>query len=76
MTWKRPLAAGNNMQRKQNMSTPSPLTDGKYVWVMTGLGILKAFDFGGKEIWMRDIQSGLRQVRLELGLRQHAAVEG
>ena len=31
--WKRSLAAGNIMQRKQNMSTPSPLTDGKYVWV-------------------------------------------
>jgi outer membrane protein assembly factor BamB len=56
VAWKRPLAGGNNFQRKQNMSSPSPVTDGKRVWVMTGVGILKAFDFDGKELWVRDIQ--------------------
>ena len=48
--WKRPLADANHMERKQNMSSPSPVTDGRTVWVMTGVGVLKAFDFGGKEI--------------------------
>src|SRR5262252_2343156 len=48
--WQRPLGGGNHMQRKQNMSTPSPVTDGTNVWVMTGTGMLKAFDFDGKEI--------------------------
>jgi outer membrane protein assembly factor BamB len=54
--WKRPLSGGNNMQRKQNMSTPSPVTDGTSVWVMTGTGVLKSFDFKGAERWTRDIQ--------------------
>ena len=54
--WKKLLSGGNNMQRKQNMSSPSPVTDGNSVWVMTGTGILKAFDFNGNELWMRDIQ--------------------
>ena len=54
--WKKPLADRNYMQRKQNMSSPSPVTDGRTVWVMTGVGILKAFDFSGKELWTRDIQ--------------------
>ena len=54
--WKKPLSGGNHMQRKQNMSSPSPVTDGSTVWVMTGTGILKAFDFKGNELWMRDIQ--------------------
>jgi outer membrane protein assembly factor BamB len=54
--WKRPLAGGNHQERKQNMSSPSPVTDGEHVWVMTGVGILKAFDFSGQEIWTRDIQ--------------------
>jgi outer membrane protein assembly factor BamB len=44
------------MMRKQNMSSPSPVTDGTTVWVMTGTGILKAFDFKGEELWLRDIQ--------------------
>jgi outer membrane protein assembly factor BamB len=54
--WKRLLGSGNQRMRKQNMSTPSPVTDGTGVWVMTGTGILKAFDFTGKELWNRDIQ--------------------
>lgn len=54
--WKQHLGDGDHKQRKHNMSTPSPVTDGKHVWVMTGTGILKAFDFKGKEIWTRDIQ--------------------
>ncbi len=56
LLWKRPLGGGNVKMRKQNMSSPSPVTDGKNVWVMTGTGILKSFDFAGKEIWSRDIQ--------------------
>jgi outer membrane protein assembly factor BamB len=54
--WKKLLGSGDRRMMKQNMSSPSPVTDGKNVWVMTGTGILKAFDFGGKELWMRDIQ--------------------
>jgi outer membrane protein assembly factor BamB len=56
LRWKAHLSDGDHRQRKQNMSSPSPLTDGKTVWVMTGTGFLRAFDFQGKELWMRDIQ--------------------
>jgi len=65
--WTRPIASENNMQRKQNMSSPSPVTDGRYVWVMTGVGILKAFDFDGKEIWVRDIQADYGRFGLNWG---------
>ena len=54
--WKRHLGTGNTKMQKQNMSTPSPATDGRRVWVMTGTGVLKAFDFSGRELWARDIQ--------------------
>jgi outer membrane protein assembly factor BamB len=54
--WKGHIAGGNHIERKQNMSSPSPVTDGQTVWVMTGVGVLKAFDFKGKELWTRDIQ--------------------
>ena len=56
VVWKKPLGNGNVKMRKQNMSSPSPVTDGKNVFVMTGTGILKGFDFSGKELWTRDIQ--------------------
>ena len=54
--WKKELGGGDNKMRKHNMSSPSPVTDGRSVWVMTGTGMLKAFDFSGKELWSRDIQ--------------------
>lgn len=53
--WKQRLGGGDVKMRKQNMSTPSPVTDGRHVWVMTGTGVLKAFDFAGKGLWARDI---------------------
>jgi outer membrane protein assembly factor BamB len=65
--WKRPIGGGNNQQRKQNMSTPSPVTDGTTVWVMTGTGILKAFDFKGNELWMRDVQKEYGRFGLNWG---------
>jgi outer membrane protein assembly factor BamB len=56
LVWKRILGSGNVKMRKQNMSSPSPVTDGKSVFVMTGTGILKGFDFDGRQLWARDIQ--------------------
>src|SRR4029453_1770414 len=52
--WKKPLGQGNHREQKQNMSSPSPVTDGVTVWVMTGTGFLRAFDFSGRELWLRD----------------------
>ena len=65
--WKRPLGGGDRRMMKQNMSSPSPVTDGKLVWVMTGTGVLKAFDFAGKELWMRDIQRDYGRFGLQWG---------
>ena len=65
--WKRPLGGGNVKMRKQNMSSPSPVTDGKNVYVMTGTGVLKGFDFAGKELWSRDIQKDYGEFGLNWG---------
>jgi outer membrane protein assembly factor BamB len=53
--WKKRLSGGNEMARKENMSSPSPVTDGRGVWVLTGTGILKAFDNDGNEQWTRNL---------------------
>jgi outer membrane protein assembly factor BamB len=65
--WKQRLGAGDVRMRKQNMSTPSPVTDGSHVWVMTGTGVLKAFDFEGREQWSRDIQKDYGRFGLNWG---------
>ncbi len=65
--WKKHLSGGNTKMRKQNMSSPSPVTDGKSVYIMTGTGILKGFDFKGNELWVRDIQKDYGQFGLNWG---------
>jgi outer membrane protein assembly factor BamB len=65
--WKAPLGDGNRRMQKQQMSSPSPVTDGRSVWVMTGTGVLKAFDFAGKEIWGRNIQTDYGRFGLNWG---------
>jgi outer membrane protein assembly factor BamB len=67
LLWSQRLGGGNIKLRKQNMSSPSPVTDGKSVWVMTGTGILKGFDFNGKELWTRDIQKDYGKFGLNWG---------
>ena len=67
VVWKKLLGSGNHMMRKQNMSSPSPVTDGRNVWVMTGTSILKEFDFSGNEIWARDIQKEYGKFGLNWG---------
>jgi outer membrane protein assembly factor BamB len=74
--WKRPLGGGNMRARKQNMSSPSPVTDGKSVWVMTGTGVLKAFDFSGKELWARDIQKDYGPFGLNWGYASSPLLHG
>jgi len=65
--WKAPLGNGNHQEQKQNMSSPSPVTDGSHVYAMTGTGILKGFDFKGQELWARDIQRDYGRFGLSWG---------
>jgi outer membrane protein assembly factor BamB len=36
---------------EQNLATPSPVTDGQYVWAHFGNGDLACYDFGGNKKW-------------------------
>jgi outer membrane protein assembly factor BamB len=74
--WSRPLGGGNTRMRKQNMSSPSPVTDGRTVYVMTGTGILKAFDFAGAQLWTRDIQKDYGRFGLQWGYASSPLLAG
>jgi outer membrane protein assembly factor BamB len=67
LMWKKLLGGGNHRERKQNMSSPSPVTDGKSVYVLTGTGVFKGFDFGGRELWARDLQKDYGAFGLQWG---------
>ena len=74
--WKAPLGGGNHKERKQNMSSPSPVTDGTRVYAMTGTGILKGFDFKGATLWSRDIQADYGRFGLNWGYASSPLLHG
>lgn len=65
--WQRELDKGNQLHRKGNDSSPSPVTDGKHVWVVTGTGAVTAFDMEGNKIWGSNLQQDYGEFGLNWG---------
>src|SRR5689334_9258459 len=56
IAWQKELDTGNRVYNKQNCSSPSPVTDGKRVWAVTGTGAVAAFSVDGQELWSHNLQ--------------------
>jgi outer membrane protein assembly factor BamB len=54
--WRSSISGANYQIGKQNMSSPSPVTDGKHVWWLTGTGHLTALTVEGKQVWQVELQ--------------------
>lgn len=59
--WKNEIAPGIAKDERSNFASPSPVTDGKLVVFYYGNGALAAFDFGGKQLWARNIEKDYGQ---------------
>lgn len=53
--WRKPVGKDRKVARN-NMASPSPVTDGKVVCFAYGTGEMHAFDFDGKPRWSRDLE--------------------
>ena len=65
--WMREVDQGNQTYRKQNNTSPSPVTDGIHVWSYTGNGVLTCLDLEGREQWKRPIQKDYGRFGLNWG---------
>jgi outer membrane protein assembly factor BamB len=74
--WQRQIDSGNQLYRKQNSASPSPITDGKNVWIMTGNGKLACVTWDGKEVWKRDIQADYGRFGLNHGYASTPLLHG
>ena len=52
---------------ERTMASPSPSTDGKHVYTMTGTGEVVSFDYTGKEVWRFNAQERYGRFRLGFG---------
>ena len=55
LRWEKLVAVGDKNKGRNNMTAPSPVTDGKTVFVLYGTADMAAFDFEGKELWQRNL---------------------
>jgi len=76
--WKKILGEGNFDIREgeSNAASPSPSTDGKYVWVKLGTGLLASYDFGGKEVWKVDLQQRYKKFSMYHGMSSSPLLDG
>ncbi|MDZ4821683.1 MAG: PQQ-binding-like beta-propeller repeat protein [Planctomycetota bacterium] len=68
--WRRRVGTGNKSARgdEGNMASPSPSTDGTYVWSFMGSGDLACFDFDGKPIWSKNLQKEYGNFDIQFGM--------
>lgn len=68
--WRQAIAQGNKNVRgdEGNSASPSPVTDGKFVWVFMGEGSLACFDFSGKEIWKFNVEDRYGKLSIAFGM--------
>jgi outer membrane protein assembly factor BamB len=74
--WQQQIDSGNKLFRKQNSTSPSPITDSLHVWIMTGTGKLTCFTMEGKEVWKRDIQADYGKFGLNHGYASSPLLQG
>ncbi|MBN2589934.1 MAG: PQQ-binding-like beta-propeller repeat protein [Sedimentisphaerales bacterium] len=65
--WKKTVAESDRQAPRNNLATPSPVTDGKYVYFMFGSGDIAGFDLDGNLIWSRNIENDYGNISQKYG---------
>ena len=76
--WRKTVGRGNKTARSDegNSASPSPCTDGKYVWSFMGNGAIGCYDFSGKEIWNFNMQDRYGQFDIQFGMTSTPVLDG
>lgn len=65
--WQQPLGPDRAANGGNNMAAPSPVTDGKSVWFLTGTGMLTACRVDGQRLWQRDLAADYGELVVKYG---------
>ncbi|MCE5185338.1 MAG: PQQ-binding-like beta-propeller repeat protein [Planctomycetaceae bacterium] len=67
LRWKTALGPDRKAGGNNSMASPSPVTDGKFVWYLTGTGQLTALTFDGQTLWNRNLAAEYGQFEFNFG---------
>lgn len=67
LLWQERLGTDARRFPRNNLASPSPATDGRRVFFLYGNGVLVGFDFEGKQLWSRNIETEYGNLALQFG---------
>lgn len=65
--WRRRLGTSGREVPRNNPATPSPVTDGEFVYFMYGSGDLAGLDYEGNVLWSRNIEAEYGNISIKYG---------
>ena len=76
--WSQVVANGNKDARagEGNSASPSPCTDGEYVWVFFSTGVLACFDLDGNEKWKFNVGDRFGALDIQFGMTSTPVLDG
>jgi outer membrane protein assembly factor BamB len=78
LRWKQVVGTGNRVYRTDegNNASPSPCTDGTYVWSLMGTGDLGCYDFQGRQVWKFNLQDRYGRFNIQFGMASTPVLHG
>ena len=76
--WKKRVAGGNTDARsgEGNSASPSPITDGRHVWVFFSTGVLACYTVDGDEVWKFDVADRFGRIDIQFGMTSTPVLDG
>jgi outer membrane protein assembly factor BamB len=65
--WERQIGSDSRRYTRNNIASPSPTTDGTYVFFLYASGDLIGFDYDGNKFWSRNIEAEYGNLALQFG---------
>lgn len=65
--WEQQIGSDSRRYARNNIASPSPTTDGKYVFFLYASGDLVGFDYDGNQVWSRNIEAEYGNLALQFG---------
>lgn len=67
LLWQRQVGSDGRRFPRNNLASPSPVTDDQRVFFLYGNGVLAGFDVDGKPLWSRDMEKEYGNLALQFG---------
>lgn len=76
--WQQAISSGNKVVRdgEGNYASPSPSTDGKFVWTFMGTGELACFSIDGKPKWKFNVADRYGKLNIAFGMTSTPVLDG